>query len=135
MIKSLLFALMLMFVALPAMTQDLEPIQPESACDRFLGREEQEACFTATREAGDSYVVALCNDQFSNDEFMKCLENSKRFTFDPKKLGSCKNDEYSDQERVDCMNAVGSLRPDNDRKRLPASVKKTKKKKSKSKSK
>ncbi|MFN7728346.1 MAG: hypothetical protein ACK5P7_04245 [Bdellovibrio sp.] len=111
---------------------DIEPIKPESACERFLDSHGQEQCFTATREVGDSYVVALCNDQFSNDEFMRCLENSKLYSFDPKKLGACKNDEFSDLERVSCMNTVGVQRPvAADQMRLPASTKKAKKDKAK----
>ena len=107
---------------------DIEPIKPESACERFMDSHGQEQCFTATREVGDSYVVALCNDQFSNEEFMRCLENSKLYTFDPKKLGTCKNDEFSDLERVSCMDTVGVKRAvAADQTRLPASTKKAKK--------
>lgn len=115
---------------------DIEPIKPESACDRFLDSHGQELCFSATREVGDSYVVALCNDQFSNDEFMRCLDNAKLYTFDPKKLGSCKNDESSDEERMSCMSTVGIKRAvHSDTQRLPASTPEKKGQKSKAKAK
>lgn len=128
-----LLLLTMLLLPFSVFSSDLEPIAPDSACERFLDHSSQEQCFKLTREIGDSYVAALCNQQFSNDEFFNCLETAKNYTFDPKKLSACNLEETSDTERTACLKAAGIKKStEGGLQRLPASTK-SKKKKSKKK--
>lgn len=108
--------------------KDIDPIDPTSSCERFLDYVGQEECLSLTKRIDDSYLVSLCNQQFSNSGFLDCLEESLDLPkLSPKKISECNQEQFSDEERTQCVAGLSNNTADNSR--MPASATKKKLKK------
>lgn len=103
-----LFSLFILsFTLLPTTVRAIDAIQPESLCDRFVNPVEHKNCFLKLKKQDpDSYLSAICQKQFEDELFWKCLEKGRNFSFDPRKIDSCSSDTLNDKQRIDCIQKI-----------------------------
>lgn len=98
---TLALSLILSLSAAPALA--LEPRDPSSLCDRFLGSD-QETCEKKISELNpDWYLAAVCNRQFDDKLFFECVGLSQKHSFSPLSLEPCDASELSDMDRMKCV--------------------------------
>jgi hypothetical protein len=82
---------------------EVEPQDPASLCDRFLGGA-QDSCAKKMKEMKpDWYLAAVCNLQSDDKLFYQCLSKGVNLSFSPRDLEACSSTELSDQERMSCI--------------------------------
>jgi hypothetical protein len=114
------------------MAQALEPQDPKSLCDRFLGAD-QESCEKKVSELKpDWYLAAVCNRQFDDRLFYECIGLSAKHSFSPLSLEPCEANELSDMDRMKCVESAQttvakSYQPEQVTARKPASLPKKRK--------
>jgi hypothetical protein len=82
----------------------LEPQNPATLCDRFIAPETKSLCEKKiTKMSPDWYLASVCDKQFEDSEFWKCLELSQSKNFSPVALESCNADGVSDEKRLSCL--------------------------------
>jgi hypothetical protein len=98
--KLLILTTTLVFAVL---AQALEPQDPKSLCDRFLGGD-QESCEKKVSELKpDWYLAAVCNRQFDDKLFYECIGLSAKHSFSPINLEPCDAQELNDMDRMKCV--------------------------------
>lgn len=83
----------------------LEPADPVSFCQRFIGEKEIVRCQERTsRDNVDWYAASLCNLQKEDTAFWKCWDSVKDKAVNPQALQACAADiDASDDERQRCL--------------------------------
>lgn len=107
----------------------VDAMEPTQACDRFLNDAQKARCIaTLKRPVADSYLTSICDRQFDDDAFFKCLDLAEKYHFDPRAIQPCGGD-VEDQERLTCLQTAGrpwkapSRDPEPPTARFPASHK------------
>lgn len=96
----------------------VEPINPDSLCERFLKESDQAACLKKTKKMDlDWYAVSVCNRIEDDDVFMDCLKKIDGKGYAPAALASCAGEDVKDEARTGCLMKIGTL----ESKRAPAS--------------
>lgn len=99
----ILTALLSLLISSPAAFA-LDPQNPSTFCDRFLGELEKTNCEKRVKTLGpDWYLAKVCEKQFDDENFWGCLELSQRFNFNPKTLGPCEDTGMTDTQRLLCV--------------------------------
>lgn len=84
----------------------LQPQDPKSLCDRFLGSDQTACEKKMTELKPDWYLATVCNRQFDDKLFYDCVLKGVRNTFSPVALQACDSDELGDTERMSCIDAA-----------------------------
>lgn len=84
----------------------LQPQDPKSLCDRFLGSDQAACEKKMTELKPDWYLATVCNRQFDDKLFYDCVSKGVRSTFSPMALQACDSDELSDTARMSCIDAA-----------------------------
>jgi len=103
--KYALTAVILGFALLPGFARAIaiEPQDPASLCERFLGGA-QDSCAKKMKEMKpDWYLAAVCNLQSDDKLFYQCLSKGAKLSFSPRDLEPCSSAELNDQERMNCI--------------------------------
>lgn len=116
----------------------VDAVEPAKVCERFLNDAQKARCISEMkRPFADSYLTSICDRQFDDDAFFKCLGLAEQYHFDPRKIQPCAGD-LEDNERLSCLQTAGRpwKTPTRDAEppsaRFPASSHKVKKKGAKS---
>lgn len=110
----------------PLIVLAIDTMNPKTACDRFVTSEDIKACNQRIKKIEpDSYLLALCEKQFDDDNFWECLELGNVANFDPKKMEKCESTEFNDTQRMDCLKGIADFtsKPSATFQRMPASGK------------
>ena len=101
----LLLQSLLLIACVPFLSLALEPVHPESVCNRFIGETDIKSCETrAQKDNVDWYAVSLCNLQKEDSAFWACWDQVKDKKIKPQALKSCVGDEnFSDEQRQSCL--------------------------------
>ena len=81
----------------------LEPQNPVSLCDRFLGAAQTECEQKMKDSKPDWYLATVCNLQFEDKLFYECLSLGGKQSFSPKALEACASHEMNDADRMTCI--------------------------------
>jgi hypothetical protein len=115
-------------------TLALDPQDPKSLCERFLGGAQASCEKKISDIKPDWYVASVCNRQFDDKLFFECLLIGKNSVFSLQKLEPCDSNDLTDQQRMTCVQgaqvALGDSFQSSQVSRMPASTpsKKTKSK-------
>lgn len=98
----------LAFLLIPLITLAIEPSNPTSLCDRFLGDKDKATCMLkTTKNPLDWYASSACALQQDDKNFMSCLDEIKGATFNPEALELCaKSTEITDDARISCIKKI-----------------------------
>lgn len=99
-----------------------EVVEPSALCDRFDRKSDEKKCldFVAQKKP-DTYVSSTCQTIDDNKLFMQCLEFAAATEVDPRELGTCAQEDMSDQERWSCLQKTAAKKGSKYQ-RLPAQV-------------
>lgn len=94
-----------LLLAIPLFTMALEPSNPASLCDRFVGDTEIQACEEKTKNADvDWYATTVCNLQSDSSAFWSCWSEIQDTKFSPAALDKCAEDRsLTDETRLACL--------------------------------
>ncbi|MNJ94741.1 hypothetical protein D3C87_124430 [compost metagenome] len=117
---TLLWQSFTLLLAIPLFTMALEPSNPASLCDRFVGDDEVQACEKKTHDSKvDWYAATVCNLQSDQASFWNCWSEIENARFSPAALDKCaENQSLDDVSRLACVKAAKAGRQ-------PASVNNT----------
>lgn len=88
----------------------VDAVEPTKVCDRFLNDIQKAKCISEMkRPFADSYLTSVCDRQFDDDAFFKCLGLAEQYHFDPRKIQPCGAGDLEDQARLNCLAANGQL--------------------------
>lgn len=120
---SLLFGLLSSCVGL-AGGAAIEPINPESLCERFLKPADQSACVQRAKSMDlDWYAVSICNKIDDDDAFTDCWKKINGRSYSVPQLASCADETMTNSKRLQCLMKSESRGKSE---RSPASIKKEK---------
>lgn len=104
----LFFKTHLAFLLIPLITLALEPNNPTSLCDRYVGDQDKTACLKKVSNMDlDWYAASACSLQQDDGQFTKCLDEIKSASFSPEALELCaKNPESTDSVRLGCLKKI-----------------------------
>lgn len=89
----------------------LAPKNPKDLCERYIAPEANQECAARIKNLGpDWYLASICERQFEDSDFWRCLEMSKATNFSPDKLENCAKEDLSDKERMDCLQKLAASR-------------------------
>lgn len=87
----------------------VEPVNPESLCERFLKPAEQANCLKRAKSMDlDWYAVSICDKIEDDDTLLDCWSKINGRTYSPASLASCAGDDLKDQDRIGCLIKTGS---------------------------
>lgn len=83
----------------------IEPIQPDSLCERYIKDEEIQSCLVRISKVEiDWYAAGICHLQKEESLFNQCLSLVIGKTLNPKNIEICSDEErLTDIERLDCL--------------------------------
>lgn len=98
----------LAFLVIPLFTLAIEPNNPVTFCDRFLGDADKAACVEKTeKNKSDWYASSACSLLDDNDQFMTCLDEIKDGDYHPEALELCtQNRETTDENKRFCLQKI-----------------------------
>lgn len=98
----------LAFLLIPLLTLAMEPNNPVTFCDRFLGDADKASCVQKTEQGrADWYAASACSLQEDDKQFLICLDEIKNATYSPEAIELCANSrEISDAERLGCLQKI-----------------------------
>ena len=102
---SLTWKTLLVLFTIPFLGIAIEPVQPNSLCDRFITNEEQKQCAVKlSRDEFDSYASMVCGKMTSDSSFWLCFDEAKNSRFSLENLEKCNGErELTDESRLHCL--------------------------------
>lgn len=96
------------FLLIPLLTLAIEPNNPATYCDRFMGDNDKAQCVQkASNKELDWYASSACSLQQEDKSFLSCLDEIKGATFNPEALELCANPtDISDSARMSCLQKI-----------------------------
>lgn len=96
------------FLLIPLLTLAIEPNNPTTYCDRFVGDDDKARCVQkASHKDLDWYASSACSLQEDDHSFLSCLDAIKGATFNPEALDLCANPtDLSDSARLSCLQKI-----------------------------
>ncbi len=90
---------------IPFLTLAIEPINPHSLCERFVGEDDQKSCDARMKNDDvDWYAATVCSLVQDDQQFWSCWDKIKGVRFNPAQLDLCADDQkLKDSERIDCL--------------------------------
>lgn len=88
----------------------VEPQNPVTLCERFIAPDTKSNCEKKIKKmAPDWYLAGVCEKQFDDSEFWKCLDLSQTKNFSPVALEKCNAEGASDQDRLTCLKNLAQI--------------------------
>lgn len=96
----------------PGLALALEPSEPSTVCERFIGEAETQKCKErAAQDTIDWYAGSLCNLQKEDTAFWNCWETLKGKQINPQILAQCDDThDLTDEQRQSCIQSSMSGR-------------------------
>ncbi len=90
---------------IPLLTLAIEPTNPNTICDRFVGEKDQQACEDKMKKDDvDWYAATVCSLTQEDAQFWNCWDKIKGARFNPNHLDACgENKTLNDSERITCI--------------------------------
>lgn len=88
----------------------VEPQNPVTLCERFIAPDAKNSCERKLKKMSpDWYLAAVCDKQFEDSEFWKCVELSQTKNFSPVALEKCNAEGVTDSERLLCLKNLAQV--------------------------
>jgi hypothetical protein len=96
------------FLLIPLLALAIEPNNPITHCDRFIGDADKAACIEKSQKMQpDWYASAACSLQDEDKNFLVCLDEIKDGDYHPEALELCaQGREISDEARLHCLQKI-----------------------------
>ncbi len=90
---------------IPLLTLAIEPSNPNTICDRFVGDKDQQACEEKMKKDDvDWYAATVCSLTQEDSQFWSCWGKIKGARFNPVAIEVCaETKEMKDAERITCL--------------------------------
>lgn len=105
MLQKITFIALFILISGPNMLFAIEPMDPVTMCERFIGEKEKASCTEKAKKYDlDWYAASICYQLEEDKLFFKCWDNINGFAFNPKQLEKCDgNKETPDESRYACI--------------------------------
>jgi hypothetical protein len=113
--------LAIFLIAFSLQASAVDPVNPESLCDRFIKPTEKTACERSAKSLDlDWYAASVCNLVNDDQEFLNCWKKIDGQSYSPSDLASCAESDIKDTDRTLCLIRLGKLASSQGR--LPSSL-------------
>ena len=102
---SIFFKSLCVLLFIPFLTMAIEPVNPHTLCERFVGEDDQKSCDARMKKDDvDWYAATVCSLMQDDTQFWNCWDKIKGASFNPDAVEKCADDSaMKDAERVACI--------------------------------